>query len=1014
MDCPACRCELPPDARFCPSCGSPCTPPGPAGPAEGRKLVTVLFCDLVGSTALSGALDPETLRSVTLRYFELMRRQIEAHGGTLEKFIGDAVMAVFGVPTVREDDARRALAAALGMLDALSGLNTELAATLGVRLDVRIGVNTGQVVAGSDASARQALVAGETVNIAARLEQNAGPGQILIGPDTLRAAGPTVRTESVGPLLLKGKADAVTAHRLLGLGADDPELLRRFDVRFVGRHAELAELDAALARTADGRGAQCLLVHGEAGQGKTRLLREWLERTAPLAAYGTGRCRPYGGQGSLQPLADALRGLLGEALLEGAAEALAVLSTGLLRDGTPNPSVAETCAALIRVLTALAGRRPVVLAIDDCHWAGPLLLDVLDRLAAELGPASVLLICLTRPELLESRPLAATGAIGLSGLSEQEARLLAAELVDVNAHWDGAPAGLLERAGGNPLHLEQLLAVGSETESPGELPPTVQALLGARIDTLEPAERLALDLASVVGREFTAEELAELAQGRDPVRSALPALSHRRLIEPARPAGPARPVFRFTSGLVQEVAYECMSKRARAEVHQRAAGLPSVRAAGDGAVGTHLEQAHRYRSDLGLLDGDTETLRGSAARTLARAGAQAMAGSDLSRAEDLLARAMALGRPGEPAGIPTARRLGEVRIALGRTVQGRSLLTDVLSAPADPVDHAHARLALAVLDPLAGAGRPVEAARAALPVFEAANDQLGQARARLRLAQHHQAHGRHGAADALLTRALSHAASVDGEVERAAALGAIGISLWRGPTPVPAAAVRCQALLAEHGRGRRTVRVTLNCPMAVLLALQDEPAAAREHLAEAGRLARELGYAEAEVFLPVFAALIEVLTDRQNAALELLAGAADAARRLGAGALLDTITLDSARLLLDTGQWAAAENALRPLAAKSGRPHAESVDLDGLRGRLAAAQGQAERAVRLAGCAVAEATLTDSPVVRAQAALDQAHTLRLLGRGGPAAEAAAAARAWFAAKGHQPGVRWVAAFNEEN
>ncbi|MFE0465107.1 adenylate/guanylate cyclase domain-containing protein, partial [Kitasatospora sp. NPDC058965] len=404
MPCVPCGRPLPADARFCPSCGTPCAPAAAAGAPAGRKLVTVVFCDLVGSTALSGRLDPETLRTVTLRYFDLMRRQIERHGGTPEKFIGDAVMAVFGVPTVHEDDARRALAAALGMVAALDGLNAELSAAFGVELNVRIGVNTGPVVAAADASARQALVSGETVNVAARLEQHAAAGQILIGPDTLLAAGPTVRAAEVGPLLLKGKADPVTAHRLLGLGADDPELLRRFDVRFVGRDAELAALDAALGRAVEGGGAQHLLVLGEAGLGKTRLVRAWLDRTEGLR-HGAGRCRPYGEQGSLQPLADALAPLLADGPARGpdgadpteaarTSEALAVLSAGLLVDGTPNSSVDDTCAAVARVLAFLAARGPVVLVLDDCHWAAPLLLEVLDRLVAAAGAAPVLVLCL--------------------------------------------------------------------------------------------------------------------------------------------------------------------------------------------------------------------------------------------------------------------------------------------------------------------------------------------------------------------------------------------------------------------------------------------------------------------------------------------------------------------------------------------------------------------------------------------------------------------------------------------
>ncbi|MFD6529728.1 adenylate/guanylate cyclase domain-containing protein [Streptomyces sp. NPDC060184] len=1080
MSCTYCRQSLPSGARFCPSCGTPCAEAPRDAPQEGRKVVTVLFCDMVGSTALSGALDPETLRGVTLRYFELMRRQIETYGGTLEKFIGDAVMAVFGVPTVREDDARRALAASLGMLKALDELNADLDTTLGVRLGVRIGVNTGRVVAGADSSARQALVSGETVNIAARLEQNAGPGEVLIGPDTLLAAGSTVRAQEVGPLALKGKTDPVMAHRLLGLGEDDPESLRRFDLRFVGRRRELAALDEALARTAGGGGARLVSVSGEAGQGKTRLVHEWLERTGPTAlVHGSGRCRPYGGRGSLGPLADALADLLpaphrpappgteppgtkppGTAprrtaphdgpdalcpcdLHRSAApaerpalfEALAVLEGGLLLDGTPNPSVDDTCDALLRVLTALAARRPVVLVVDDCQWAGPLLLDVLDRLVTRLGQSPVLLVCPARPDAAETWSTPRRAAVTLDGLSPEECTRLAAELVvGAERHLDG-PA-LHDRTGGNPLHLEHLLsaldgdiddvaagAAGAGGGRASELPPTVQALLGARVDALGAADRGALDLAAVLGREFTVQELADLADrgtphrpapGPSALRTALLGLSRRRLIEPVPPPVADAVSFRFTSGLVQEVAYQCMSKRTRADLHARAAALPSARAAGPAGVGEHLELAHLYRSELGITDADTETLRRGAAEALSEAGGRALGRSDLLRAEHLLSRAFALNRPGEPAAVPTARRLGEANLALGRTERGRALLGTALAAVEHPEESAYARLALAV-DAAPGADAVPQAALAVLPVFEAAADDLGQARACLRLAQHYQGRGRHGEADRLLLRALGQAISADAEPERAAALGAIGVSLWRGPEPVPSAVDRCRALLADHGRGRRTVQVTLNCPLAVLLALRDEHEAAREHLARADRLARELGFAEAGVFLPLFGAAVHCAAREHHTALALLDEAARAARALGATSLLRTVTLESARLHLDTGD---PKEARRILDERAGPPgggpgtdghDTETADRDGLRARLAAGRGDADRALWLAARATRAADRTDSPLVRAHAALDEATTLRLLDRVPEAAAAAARAGRWFDAKGHLPGTRWAAA-----
>ncbi|MFD0423117.1 adenylate/guanylate cyclase domain-containing protein [Streptomyces parvus] len=1071
MNCLSCQQDLPPTARFCSSCGTPCatasaaapaavTAAGPAAaappPGDERKPVTVLFCDLVGSTALSGVLDPETLRTVTLRYFEAMSAEIVARGGTPEKFIGDAVMAVFGVPVVRDDDARRALAAALGMRRALARLNEELAATLGIELAIRIGVNTGQVVAGSDRTARQALVSGETVNIAARLEQNAGRGEILIGPGTLLAAGPTVSAEPTGPLRLKGKRDSVEAHRLLALGADDPELLRRFDVPFVGRDAERRALDAALERTVREGTAGLLRVTGEAGIGKTRLVREWLAGRSASGglAYGAGRCRSYGDHGTLAPLADALRSLLAATepsegareaadgpVVDGLAvgDAMALLSGGLLRDGTPNAPFEDMCAALATVLERVARIRPVVLVLDDWHAAAPLLVRTAHRLTDGSGCAGVLVLCAGRPDGPRgpddgAGPPAGAGALlQLTGLPYEEAARLAAVLAGPDGGIPGTHR-LLERAGGNPLYVEQLLVgdradagggeagsrglAGSGGETDEELPPTLQALLGARIGALARAERDVVDLAAVIGREFTAPELVRLqssvraAEGhgaparRQLVDEALEALGRRRLVESGPPGDrAAAEAYRFSSGLVHEVAYASLSKRAKAERHAWAAELPSVLRGGDGAVGGHLERAYRYRAELGLLDDRARRLRDRAAAALGRAGAQAAARSDLHWAHGLLERAVELS-PGDPAAM---RRLGEVRVALGRAAEGAELLLRVRDGAADPVEAAHARLALAVLDPGGPGPGPAAVARTVLPVFEAAGDSVGRARAHLRLAQQFQRSGRHEEAERDQARALEHAVLAGAEPERAGALGAIGISLWRGPVPVPAAVIRCRTLLAAHGAGRPTVRVTLNCPLAVLYALQDAAEDAYGCLAEAERLAGKLGFAEAEVFLPMFRATVEALSGRSAAALDLLGRADAAARRTGAAGMRTAVALDAARLELDEGREDRAAERLAGVGDASGLSRADAVDLAGLRARLTA-RDRPEKAAGWAEQAVRASLLTDSPLVQATAELDRAHTLAALGRHPEAGAAARAAGAHFTGKGHRPGVRRVSGF----
>ncbi|MFJ5137658.1 adenylate/guanylate cyclase domain-containing protein [Streptomyces sp. NPDC088707] len=1126
MPCASCGSALPPGARFCPSCGSPCAPGPATARPTGRKVVTVLFCDLVGSTALSGALDAETLRSVTLRWFDLMRLRIEEQGGTVEKFIGDAVMAVFGVPTVREDDARRAASAALAMREALAGFNTRLEEAVGVRLQMRIGINTGQAVTGS-ATQRQAMVSGEVVNVAARLEQNAAAGEILLGPDTLAAAGPGILTTETGPLLLKGKSDRVVAHRLIALDDEDgPEALRRFDVGFVGRGHELTMLDEVFHRVARRRRVDRLVVVGEAGQGKTRLVREWLHRAtatgrtdgrvpplsplpAPAPCFGVGRCRARGEQPSLGALADAVAGLLENVGAVAPSPELDLLHQGLLLDGTPHPSPADTCAALARVLAELSEEKPVVLVVDDCHWAAQPLFDALDRLLRALADAAVLIVLLTRPQLFDVRPELAPGAVLLGGLSDAEAQLLAAELTGQAA--DGTPLApqVLARVGGNPLHLEQLLVAGDPVDA-DSVPLPLQALIGARIDALEPPEQRALGLASVLGGDFTADELTALAGhpaeawNESELRTTLHRLVRHRLI---RPDGRA---FRFAGGLIQEVVHTSQSKQDRADRHERAARLDTVRRRGSAAVGAHLEQAYRYRVELGAQDAHTDGLRRRAADALAEGGRLALAHADPVWAADLLGRATVRYAAGEPGSAATRRRLGQTLLDLGRVTEGRALLEEVLGdVPADgcgsdAVEAAHARLGLASAGGPAGGGpaggrsdngragtgrpaeespardsesenglpgvspadgtpsgeprtdddshsrepvtddddspsgrgrfaaapavharlpmrrttrriapggeSPAEAAAATLPVFAAAGDEFGQARACLRLAQHAQEQGRHREAERLLDRALGHAVRADAEPERAAALGAMGVSLWRGPLPVVDAVTRCRALLAEQGAGRRAVRLTLNCPLAVVLALHDDRDGARACLAEAERLAQRLGYAETDAFLPLFTATVDDLAGRREEALLSLERAAGAARALGATGLLRSALLDATRIRLDLGDWRTAHDTLAELAlpagqSESARPRAESADLDGLRARIAAARGEAATATRLADRAVATAVRTDSPIVQGLAALDAARTALALGHTQHAAEAAVRARWSFAAKGHLPAAR---------
>ncbi|MEU6554247.1 adenylate/guanylate cyclase domain-containing protein [Streptomyces sp. NPDC046915] len=1051
MRCAPCDGTLPRNARFCPFCGVPVGLAVTAAPVEERKVVTVVFCDLVGSTALSGVLDPEALRTVILRYFDLMRARLEECGGTVEKFIGDAVMAVFGVPVTHEDDARRALAAALAMLDAVRELNeSELHPTFGIRLGVRIGINTGPAVTSTDVSTRQALISGETVNIAARLEQHAAEGEVLIGPETRKAAGPAARTEHVGSLRLKGKTAPVTAFRLLGITEDDPGVSRRFDLPFVGRTRELAALQGALRDVVHGRGTpNVLILYGEAGIGKTRLVHEWRKTLSTDCAQGSGRCRPYGEYGSLTPLADALRQLLRQ-FPDGharAGQALAVLAGGLLEDGTPNPSVDDTCAAVGELLASLARSRPIVLVVDDCQWAGDLLLGILGTLAEELASFAVLFVCVARPDVFDRSPgwgpaRLRARLLAVLGLTPPEAGAVADALVEIGGQLGGGlaaeragsrsgtavPAHVLEAAGGNPFHLEHLLAAlaeygpGYRADGASDLPTTLQALIGARIGALGRAERATLDLAAVVGREFTVDDVLALAErdrenapggalhgsaasggsgmspARTQVRTALARLRRHRLVGGADGAGREAPAFRFSSGLIHEVTYKSMAKRARAERHEHVASLlaerlPDTAVRGEGrtaeasaAVARHLESAYRYRTELGIADSRTDELRRAAACRLAESGAKALARSDLAWGGSLLLRALDLVHEGEFEWITAARRLAEVRLATGHTDEGRSLLQAVLTSaagidrPAETDSGTGAETSesagvggggeTAVVPPASAGGTAAEVAERTMAVSEPARDGLGRTRARIRMAQERQPQGRHAEAGALLTRGLAHAQRSGAEPERSLALGAVGVSLWHRPAPVPEAASRVRSLLAQHGERRLAVRLTVNCPPAVLLALQERWEDVYACMAQARRLADGVRYAERAAVLSLFNAVGETLAGNE------VWDEAAAGHAFKADGVLDAVARESARLLVDPG---GIDEAVEHLAATAG--------LYGLMARIAAAQGRPMEASTLSERAVHTAAGTDSPLIRAVTWLDRAD---VLWRAGRLAEACAA------------------------
>jgi class 3 adenylate cyclase len=696
--CSQCGAELPEEARFCPACGIALEQREASPAGRERKLITVLFADVTGSTSLGERLDPEQVTEVMTAFFDAMREEIEAEGGTVEKYIGDAVMAEFGVPVAHEDDPARAIRAARRMQDRLERVNEELLRLHGVRLQVRIGVNTGDVVATTAPQGGEAMVVGDAVNVAARLEQIAEPGQIVVAERTARAAR-GFRFHEFGPLELRGRGAPVPAVLLVGESDAPQRGIPGLRAPMVGRDRELELLRTVLDRAAADARPHLVTLYGDPGVGKSRLVAEFLsvaERLDVSPQVDRGRCLPYGNDGlTYWPLAEILKRragvhdtdppdvtlaavrrlgseLLGEHDVAGAARLTAALAYTIgvedpefsFRDLTPRQVHTEMHTAWRAFFSALAAGGPVVTVVEDIHWADPALLDLLEDVV-ERAAGPIVLVCPARPELAERRSgwgggRANVSSIVLEPLPRVEADRLVGLLLTIEALPPKLHDEILERAEGNPFFLEeilrQLIDEGAIVHEDGRwrcaagvegvaIPDTVQAVLAARIDLLQPAEKQLLQQAAVVGRVFWPGPLERLLNGdSEELGSVLANLEERDLVLSRLTSAMAgQPEYAFKHALIRDVAYESLPRRERPAAHATVAGWIA-----DTAGERRLEfvelLAHHYREAwLGRSpDDEFGDLRTAAFEHLLLASADARSKLALRKAEHLAEHALEL------------------------------------------------------------------------------------------------------------------------------------------------------------------------------------------------------------------------------------------------------------------------------------------------------------------------------------------------------------------------------------
>lgn len=648
VECPQCGHGNVAGARFCNSCGGALAEQLSVG---ARKTVTVVFCDLVGSTRLGEGMDPEVLRELLVRYHAALRRVIERHGGTVEKFVGDAAMAVFGTPLVREDDALRAVRAAVEMRNGVQAQG----------LEVKIGINTGQVMAG----AGETLITGDAVNVAARLEQAAQAGEILMGHTTAQLVEQTVRVGPVAPLSLKGKSEPVSAFRLLEL-MTEPPVQRRLDTPLVGRDRELTALQAALTAAVDAGTPQLATIAGPAGIGKSRLAQELLAISP--ARVLVARCLSYGEGITYWPLAEVMAQIddLDGVLAHGDADPSQVRArlTAAVEAAETAVSPQEIAWGFRKLFESLGREQPTIVVFDDIHWAEPPLLDLIESIAALAMDAALLLLCTARPELLELRPSWSAASpsrtlITLEPMSGEEAEQLVEELGQAD---EATKRRIIETAEGNPLFVEQLMAFQAEASGDLQIPATLQAVLMARIDRLADEERALVACGSVEGRLFHRGAVRELLPdpARPKVEPTLLALVRKELIRPSTATVPGDDGFRFRHILIRDAAYDAIPKRRRADLHEGYAQWLIDRLGRDAPpeiLGYHLEQAYRYRSELGEVD---PTLGQRAADVLLDAAGRARSRVDIAATINLLGRALELAADAD------FRR--QLRVTLGATL----------------------------------------------------------------------------------------------------------------------------------------------------------------------------------------------------------------------------------------------------------------------------------------------------------------------------------------------------------
>lgn len=970
----------------------------PAADAERRKIVTCVFCDLSSSDASAQTRDPEALRSLLARALEQVREAAERYGGVLSGFVGDLVLVVFGLPAVREDDALRAVRAAIEMRSALADAS----------VDARIAVTTGEVITGGESP-----VTGEAVTSAARIAQAAEPRDVLIGDATLQLVRESV-VVALGP-----RIGGTTCWRVSSVAGAPPE--RRHDSPFVGREEELRWFADEFARAVETRACRLCTIVGAPGIGKSRLAQELVHSLSGSARVLIGRCLSHGERITYWPLAEIVRevGALDDVLTGGADSALIAkrIAGALGKAGTAG-SAEETFWAFRRLFETLATDQPLIIVFDDLHWAEESLLDLLEYVAAFAASAPLLLLCLARSDLFEIRPSWTTprpnsALLALQPLPPPDSDRLVRELARRYAVPESEWERIATAAEGNPLFVEQLVAMHAE-EAPGvragTMPPTMQALLAARIERLPGDERAVIERAAIQGPKFHRGAIGELLppESRLAAASSLVALARKELIRPDESEFAGDDAYRFRHALIADAAYAAIPKRARADLHERFVNWLEPRAAGrvdefEAILGHHLEQTYRYRSKLDRDDG-AASVAARAAAYLGSAGERAFARDDMPTAANLLGRTLELPWDAGRQRVELGLRLASALLDLGRTADAEAAADAAAAAAAAAGDRAgEVRAELfrgqvtiwtapdfATLLPLA---------ERALPLFDEEGDDRGSMEAFRVIALAALDSERYAAAAAAFNRALAHARRLGSHVDERELLGWLEYALSHGPTPVE----EILRWAEDESLPLEELEPAVGTSRAVLLVMDGRVAEARELCARAERRLHELDLTLWMAPNSEFAWHVEMLAGDYAAAEAhahrgfSLYEQMESSTGLGLCAGMLAQALCAQRRDEEAAHWS-------EVSEHNMGTNGISVDSGGrrwrqVRAKVLARRSELEDAERLAREAVASAEQTDSLRAQADALLDLAEVLELADRAADAAAATAGANGLYQRKG---------------